>query len=74
MCAVVYVLTMIALFWALTRRRRAADDRPETTRSLTRGVTAAAAVTIVILIAVAVVSFAAERGLVHPSGPGARSR
>jgi cytochrome c oxidase subunit 2 len=71
MCAVVYVLTMAALVWALRRRRLASDDLPETTQSLTKSVVVAAAATVVILVTVAVVSFAAERGLVKPSGPAA---
>ena len=43
MCGVVYVLTMLALFWALSRRRRVSDDLPETTRSLTRTIAVAVA-------------------------------
>src|SRR4051794_28641791 len=60
-CGVVYVLTMAALLWALARRRHVGDDLPETTQTLTRNVTAAVAVTVVILVGIGVVSFAADR-------------
>jgi cytochrome c oxidase subunit 2 len=71
LCGVVYVVTMLALGWALIRRRHVRDDLPETTRALTRTVTIAVAVTAVILVGLGVISFAADRGLTTPSGPGA---
>ena len=71
LCAVVYVLVLAALFWSLLRRRRDGDDLPTTTRSLTRWVAGATALTAVTLVLISITSFAAGRGLTQPSGPGA---
>ena len=46
----IYVLVLAAAGWALVRRRRPADDEPETTRRVTRVVAGAVAVTIFVLI------------------------
>jgi cytochrome c oxidase subunit 2 len=70
-CLVVYVAVLVATFWALARRRRPSDDLPETSRSITRWVVGATALTAVVLVAISVTSFAAGRGLTQPSGPGA---
>ena len=68
---VIYVAVMIALAVAIRRRRLESDDRPETTSTLTRNVTLASAGTVVVLVGIAVMSFAADRGLDSPRGPGA---
>jgi cytochrome c oxidase subunit 2 len=68
---VVYVLVMLALIWALARRRGVHDDAPATTRALTRTVTLAAGATVIVLVVLSVVSVVAGRGLTSPSGPGA---
>jgi cytochrome c oxidase subunit 2 len=67
--ALVYVAVMIALGVAILRRRR--QDGPGTTRLLTRNVTIASGATVVVLVALAVMTFVADRGLNSPSGPGA---
>ena len=70
-CAVVYVLTMAALVWALVRRRKPSDDAPGTSTRLGWIVAGAAAVTVVTLVVLTVSSVVAGRGLTSPSGPGA---
>ena len=70
-CAVVYVLVIVALFIALLRRRRESDGSPETTARLTRNVSIAVGLTVVILIVIAASSVVAGRGLYSPSGAGA---
>jgi len=70
-CGAIYVLVMLVFFWALARRRDAHDDRPETTRALTRNVTVASILTVLVLVILSVVSVVAGRGLTSPSGPGA---
>jgi cytochrome c oxidase subunit 2 len=70
-CAVVYVLTMGALVWALARRRKPSDDAPGTSRRLGWIIAGAAAVTVVTLVVLTVSSVVAGRGLTSPSGPGA---
>ena len=62
---------MVALAIALVRRRRDSDHLPATTARLTRNVVLASAATVVVLVALAVATFAADRGLNSPSGPGA---
>lgn len=69
--AVVYVLVLGTTAWALWRRRRESDNSDATDRALTRNVTIAVAVTVVILVGLAAASFAAGRGLTAPSGQGA---
>jgi cytochrome c oxidase subunit II len=70
-CTVVYVVVMAALVWAIARRRHASDDLPEVEQRLTRTVSIAVGVTVITLIAFAVSSVVAGRGLTSPSGPGA---
>jgi cytochrome c oxidase subunit II len=70
-CAIVYVLVMVALIWALARRRRPSDDLPETEQRLTRTVNIAVGVTVITLVALAVSSVVAGRGLTSPLGAGA---
>jgi cytochrome c oxidase subunit 2 len=70
-CLVIYVVVIAALAWALTRRRQAADDLPQTSRRIGTIVSASVAVTIVILLVFMVASVATGRGLSSPSGPGA---
>ncbi len=70
-CAVVYVLVIAALIWAIARRRRPSDDAPETSVRLGWIVAGAAAVTIATLVVLTVTSVVAGRGLTSPSGPGA---
>ncbi len=70
-CAVVYVLVLGGAAWAIARRRRPIDDSAEATRRLTVAVSAAFAVTVVILVALTASSVLAGRGLLTPSGPGA---
>ena len=70
-CGAVYLLTLLALAWALARRRVPSDDTVETTASLTRTVTIATVLSIVILIGITISSVVHGRGLTSPSGPGA---
>jgi cytochrome c oxidase subunit 2 len=70
-CAVVYVLVVAVLIWALVRRRTPADDAPETATRLGAVITGAVAVTIATLVVLTVSSVVAGRGLTSPSGPGA---
>lgn len=70
-CAVVYLLVMFALIWALARQRRPSDDLPETEQRLTRTVNIAVGVTVITLVAFAVSSVVAGRGLTSPLGAGA---
>jgi cytochrome c oxidase subunit 2 len=70
-CAVVYVLVIGALAWALFRTRRASDDSPGTERRLGVVVAAATLVTVVTLVVLTFASVVAGRGLLSPSGPGA---
>lgn len=70
-CAVVYVLTIGALVWAIARRRRPSDDAPETARRLGVVIAAAAAATVIALVVLSTYSIVAGRGLTSPSGPGA---
>ena len=69
--AAIYLAVMGALVIAMWRRRREDDQRPETTRHLARNVMLASAATVVALVALAVATFASDRGLNSPSGPGA---
>jgi cytochrome c oxidase subunit 2 len=62
---------MIALAVAITRRRHDSDHLPATTFRLARNVVLASAATVVVLVGVAVITFASDRGLNSPSGPGA---
>lgn len=71
LCSAIYIAVMVALAMALTRRRHETDSSPETTARLTRNVVLASAGTVVVLVALAVATFAADRGLNSPSGPGA---
>src|SRR3954469_7281833 len=59
-CGVVYVLVLATMLLAIARRRRPADDSPETTRRLTRNVTAAVVVTAATLVALTVATVVAE--------------
>lgn len=70
-CGVVYVLTMLALAWALMRRRRAEDEGSTGTRRLWRAVGAASLATAATLVALTISSEVAGRGLYSPSGAGA---
>jgi cytochrome c oxidase subunit 2 len=67
----IYVAVIAALAAALLRHRRDSDEQPETTARLTRNVALASAATVVTLVAIGVVTFAADRGVHSPSGPGA---
>ena len=71
LCTAIYVAVMVALAIALVRRRRDSDAAPETQARLTRHVGMASAGTVLVLVALAVATFAADRGLNSPSGPGA---
>jgi cytochrome c oxidase subunit 2 len=70
-CAVVYLLTMGALAWAIFRRRSEIDDAPETAARLGWIVAGAAALTVVTLVVLAFFSVAAGRRLFTPFAPGA---
>jgi cytochrome c oxidase subunit 2 len=70
-CGAVYALVLIALAWALMRRRHASDSTPETERRLTRTVVGALGATIAILLVFMISSVVAGRGLTSPRGPGA---
>jgi cytochrome c oxidase subunit 2 len=71
LCAVVYMLTMGALAWAIMRRRHAEDHTPAVTRRLWQAVGAAGVVTAAMLVALTISSEVAGRGLNSPSGAGA---
>ncbi|PYR80863.1 MAG: cytochrome c oxidase subunit II [Acidobacteria bacterium] len=71
MSIAVYLVVMVALLIALGRRRREIDDQPETTRRLTRNVSIAVALTVVILVGIAASSVVSGRGIYSPSGAGA---
>jgi cytochrome c oxidase subunit 2 len=68
---VIWAAVMAALAVALLRRRRESDDSAETTRRLTRNVVLASGATVITLVGLAIATFAADRGLNSPSGPGA---
>ena len=68
---VVYVAVLIALTWALVRRRQADDDQPATTSRLTLVVASAVAVTAATLVTLTISSEAVGRSLTSPTGPGA---
>ncbi len=68
---IVYVVVIVALFWALRRTRDESDDSPQTTKRLTRTVAAASAVSACILVALTLTTVFADRGLTQPSGQGA---
>jgi cytochrome c oxidase subunit 2 len=70
-CAVVYVLTIGALLWAIFRRRRPADDTAEASRRLGVGVAAAAGMTALILVALAITDAAAQRRISMSPPPDA---
>lgn len=70
-CTAVYIVVMIALFIAIGRRRRETDETPEATGRLTRNVSLAVALTVVMLIGIAASSVVAGRGMYSPSGAGA---
>jgi cytochrome c oxidase subunit 2 len=70
-CTVVYLVVMIAFFIALGRRGANSDDAPETTARLTRNVSIATALTVIVLVGIAASSVVAGRGIYSPSGPGA---
>jgi cytochrome c oxidase subunit 2 len=70
-CAVIYVVVLVAAAWALTRRRHVGDDLPRTTQALTRSVAAATVLTAIVLVVFTVSSVVAGRGLTSPTGPGA---
>jgi cytochrome c oxidase subunit 2 len=70
-CILVYVAVIAALFWAVGRRRRDTDDSAETSRWITRVVTAATAFTVLTIAGFTVGSVAAGHGLSSPSGAGA---
>jgi cytochrome c oxidase subunit 2 len=67
----VYVAVMTAFVIALGRRRRETDDLPETTRRLTRNVSIAVALTVVILVGIAASSVVTGHGIYSPSDAGA---
>ena len=70
-CAVVYVLTIGALLWAIFRRRQPADDAPQTTRRLGVVVAAAGGATALTLVVLTVTDAAAQRRVNGPPAPGA---
>jgi heme/copper-type cytochrome/quinol oxidase subunit 2 len=69
---VVYVAVLIALTWALVRRRQADDDHPATASRLTLAVASAVAVTAATLVTLTISSEAVGRSLTTPTGPGRR--
>jgi cytochrome c oxidase subunit II len=68
---VVYVAVLVALGWALMRRRRPEDDQPATASRLTLVIASATAVTAAILVTLTISSEAVGRSLTSPTGPGA---
>ena len=71
MCILVYVAVIAVLFWSVLRRRRDTDDSADTSRRITRVVTAATAFTVLTIAGFTVGSVAAGHGLSSPSGAGA---
>jgi cytochrome c oxidase subunit II len=71
LCTVVYVAVLLALAWALSRRRRDDDEHADAARWMTRWVTGATIVTAITLVVLTVSSEVAGRGLITPRGPGA---
>ena len=67
----IWAVVMLVLAVALLRRRQDSDQSPATTRRLSRNVAVASAATVVVLVALAVMTFVADRGLNSPSGRGA---
>jgi cytochrome c oxidase subunit 2 len=80
-CAAVWVLVLLALFWAIVRRRGIHDPatapepapEPRTERRIGGVVGIAIAATVVILIGLTVASYSAGRGLFSENGDGAVS-
>jgi cytochrome c oxidase subunit 2 len=70
-CTVVYVLVMLALTWALLRRRTDADGSPQTGRRLSRVVAIATGVTTATIVGLTVASAVTGHGLTSPTGAGA---
>jgi cytochrome c oxidase subunit II len=67
----VYVAVLVALGWALVRRRRPDDDQPAATNQLTLAIASAVAVTAATLVTLTISSEAVGRSLTTPTGPGA---
>jgi cytochrome c oxidase subunit II len=70
-CAVVYVLVVAAMFWAIGRRGRESDATEKAGARITRTVAAATIVTALTLVFFTVINFAAARGLGPTRGPDA---
>jgi cytochrome c oxidase subunit 2 len=70
-CLAVYVIVIATMCWAIARRPRGTDETPESNRRIVRTVSAATAVTVLIIAGFTIASVAAGRGLGSPSGPGA---
>ena len=70
-CAVVYVAVMGALFWAVARRGRPADTRPDVDRRLGRVVAGALGLTVLTLVGLTLASVSAGRSLEPPSAKAA---
>jgi cytochrome c oxidase subunit II len=70
-CTVVYVLVMVALTWALLRRRTDADGTPQTSRRLSRAIAVATGATTVTIVGLTVASAVTGHGLTSPMGAGA---
>ena len=70
-CAVIYVMVVLTMFWSISRRRRDADKTPESDRRIGRTVGVATALTVLTIAGFTIVSVAAGHGLGSPSGPGA---
>jgi cytochrome c oxidase subunit II len=80
-CAAVWVLVLLALLWAILRRRGIHDPAtapepepdPRTERRIGNVVGIAIAATVIVLIGLTVVSYSAGRGLFSENGDGAVS-
>jgi cytochrome c oxidase subunit II len=73
-CLFVYLAVLVALAWAVARRRdvrEATDDPPATDRRLTTIIAVSVGLTAVILVGFTAASGAVGRGLTSPTGPGA---
>jgi cytochrome c oxidase subunit 2 len=68
---VVYIAVLVALGWALVRRRRLDDDQPAIASRMTVVIASAVAVTTAILVTLTISSEAVGRNLTAPTGPGA---
>jgi cytochrome c oxidase subunit 2 len=69
-CAVVYVLVLLGLWWALARRRQESDSSAPTDARITQTVVMLTVLTTVTLVGLVIASEVSGRGLTTPNEPG----